>query len=373
MQYVIIPQTVKRVLPTMTSEFILLFKDTAMLSAVGVFELMYSRKQPRRAHRQPDAVRRRGGLLPAHHDSAHQLGHARLEEQARGRRGRRRPRATNAQEARNWWRWKSSPDEPAAELQASARARVEVTAWTQPIVRIKNLHKSFGTLEVLKGVDLEVHKGEVVVILGPSGSGKSTMLRCINRLEEPTSGEICFEDTEITDPKTNINKMRENIGMVFQSFNLFPHLTAKGNVMLAQQKRARALQGRGREDRDSSSSTSVGLGDKVDYFPAQLSGGQQQRVAIARALAMDPHVMLFDEATSALDPELVRGVLDVMKQLAKGGMTMIVVTHEMGFARDVADRVVFMDEGIVHEQGTPEEVFDHPKSERTKDFLGHIS
>jgi len=242
----------------------------------------------------------------------------------------------------------------------------------QPIVRIESLHKYFGTLEVLKGVDLEVEKGQVVVILGPSGSGKSTMLRCINGLEAATAGKIFFEDTEITDPKVDINKVRMNIGMVFQSFNLFPHLTARGNVMLAQQKvlgRSKAEATRIAEEQLDG----VGLGDKIDYFPAQLSGGQQQRVAIARALAMNPHVMLFDEATSALDPELVRGVLDVMKQLAKGGMTMIVVTHEMGFARDVADRVVFMDEGVVHEQGTPEEVFDHPKSERTQDFLGHIT
>ena len=242
----------------------------------------------------------------------------------------------------------------------------------QAIVRIEKLKKSFGSLEVLKGIDLEVNKGEVVVILGPSGSGKSTMLRCINKLETPTDGKIFFEDVEITHTETNINKIREHIGMVFQSFNLFPHLTAKGNVMLAQQrvlKRSKAEA----EKNAIATLEKVGLGDKVDYYPAQLSGGQQQRVAIARALAMDPHVMLFDEATSALDPELVRGVLDVMKELAKGGMTMIVVTHEMGFARDVADRVVFMDEGVVHEQGTPEEVFDHPKSERTKDFLGHIS
>jgi polar amino acid transport system ATP-binding protein len=240
------------------------------------------------------------------------------------------------------------------------------------IVRIQGLKKSFGSLEVLKGIDLDVMKGEVVVVLGPSGSGKSTMLRCINRLEDPTGGHIFFEDIEITHGDTNINEVREHIGMVFQQFNLFPHLTAKGNVMLAQQ---RVLK-RSKAEADANAIRQlekVGLGDKIDYFPAQLSGGQQQRVAIARALAMDPHVMLFDEATSALDPELVRGVLDVMKQLAKGGMTMIVVTHEMGFARDVATRVVFMDEGVVHEQGTPEEVFDNPKSERTKDFLGHIS
>jgi polar amino acid transport system ATP-binding protein len=237
----------------------------------------------------------------------------------------------------------------------------------KPVVRIVGLHKSFGDTEVLKGVDLEVDKGEVVVILGPSGSGKSTMLRCVNRLEESTGGHIWFEDIEITDPKTDINDVREHIGMVFQSFNLFPHLTAKGNVMLAQQRvlkrpKAEALKTAEAQLRK------VGLGDRMDHYPAQLSGGQQQRVAIARALAMDPHVMLFDEVTSALDPELVRGVLDVMKALAKGGMTMLVVTHEMGFARDVADRVIFMDE-----EGPPSEVLDNPKSERTKDFLGHIA
>jgi polar amino acid transport system ATP-binding protein len=242
----------------------------------------------------------------------------------------------------------------------------------QPIVRIEGLKKSFGSLEVLKGVDLEVTKGEVVVILGPSGSGKSTLLRCINKLEASSGGKIFFEDTEITDPSTNINKVRESIGMVFQSFNLFPHLTAKGNVMLAQQKVLK----RSKAEATATAIEQlerVGLGDRVDYFPAQLSGGQQQRVAIARALAMDPHVMLFDEVTSALDPELVRGVLDVMKQLATAGMTMMVVTHEMGFAREVGSRVVFMDDGVIVEQGTPEQVFDNPQSERTQDFLGHIT
>jgi polar amino acid transport system ATP-binding protein len=242
---------------------------------------------------------------------------------------------------------------------------------SQPIIRIDDLHKSFGTTEVLKGVNIEIKKGEVVVILGPSGSGKSTMLRCVNRLEEPTGGHIWFEDIEITDPKTNINEVRESVGMVFQSFNLFPHLTAKGNVMLAQ----RRVRHRGKAEAERTAVeqlTRVGLGDKVDSFPSQLSGGQQQRVAIARALAMDPHVMLFDEVTSALDPELVRGVLDVMKGLAEAGMTMLVVTHEMGFARDVASRVVFMDDGVICEEGTPAEVFDNPKSDRTKDFLGHI-
>ncbi len=242
----------------------------------------------------------------------------------------------------------------------------------EPIVRIRNLRKCFGDLEVLKDVDIDIMKGEVVVVLGPSGSGKSTLLRCVNRLEEATGGEIWFEDTLVNDPKTNINELREHIGMVFQSFNLFPHLTALGNVMIAQRK----VLGRSKTEAERIAQEQlarVGLADRADYFPAQLSGGQQQRVAIARALAMDPHMMLFDEVTSALDPELVRGVLDVMKELAEAGMTMMVVTHEMGFARDVATRVVFMDGGVIVEEGSPSEVFDNPQHERTKDFLGHIT
>jgi polar amino acid transport system ATP-binding protein len=248
----------------------------------------------------------------------------------------------------------------------------ETTATAEPIVRIKGLQKAFGELEVLCGVDMDIQKGEVVVILGPSGSGKSTLLRCVNRLEEPTGGEVWFEDVLVNDKKTDINKVRERIGMVFQSFNLFPHLTAKGNVMMAQRKVLK----RSKEEAERialEQLNKVGLGDRVDYYPSQLSGGQQQRVAIARALAMDPHVMLFDEVTSALDPELVRGVLDVMKELARGGMTMMVVTHEMGFARDVGTRVVFMDGGVIVEEGSPAEVFDNPQHERTKDFLGHIT
>jgi polar amino acid transport system ATP-binding protein len=247
-----------------------------------------------------------------------------------------------------------------------------VSAVTQPVVRIINLHKSFGALEVLKGVDLEVQRGEVVVILGPSGSGKSTMLRCVNHLEEPTSGEVWLQDVQINAQGANVNKVREHIGMVFQSFNLFPHLTAKGNVMLAQRKvlgRSEAEAARIADEQLAK----VGLSDRADHYPSQLSGGQQQRVAIARALAMDPIVMLFDEVTSALDPELVRDVLEVMKELARGGMTMLVVTHEMGFARDVGSRVVFMDGGVIVEQGSPEQVFDNPQNDRTKDFLGHIS
>jgi len=242
----------------------------------------------------------------------------------------------------------------------------------KPVVRIRDLHKYFGDNEVLRGVNIEVQRGEVVVVLGPSGSGKSTMLRCINLLEKPTSGQIFFEDTEITAKGTDINKVREHVGMVFQSFNLFPHLTAKRNVMLAQEKVLKRKKDEAARIAEQQLAR-VGLAERMDYYPSELSGGQQQRVAIARALAMDPHVMLFDEATSALDPELVRGVLDVMRELAEGGMTMIVVTHEMGFARDVADRVIFMDGGVVVEEGTPAQVFENPQHARTKDFLGHIS
>ena len=247
-----------------------------------------------------------------------------------------------------------------AVTEAVEHGEVRFDAATQPIVRIKNLSKAFDDNVVLRDINLDVWRGEVVVVLGPSGSGKSTMLRCINLLETPTGGEVWFEDTEITGKKVDINKVRAKLGMVFQSFNLFPHLSAKHNVMLAQQKVLK----RSKEEAERIAIerlSEVGLADRVDYKPSQLSGGQQQRVAIARALAMDPHVMLFDEATSALDPELVRDVLGVMR------------THEMGFARDVADRVIFMEGGLIVEEGTPEQVFDNPKSERTKDFLGHIS
>lgn len=257
-------------------------------------------------------------------------------------------------------------------MSESNEVREDVMSEDDVIVRIKDLHKSYGDLEVLRGIDIDVHRGEVVVVLGPSGSGKSTMLRCVNLLEKPTSGQIIFEGADITAKGVDINGVRAKLGMVFQQFNLFPHLSVKKNVMIAQQKVLK----RSKEEAEQiavQELEKVGLGDRVDFMPSQLSGGQQQRVAIARALAMNPHVMLFDEATSALDPELVRDVLAVVRDLARGGMTMIVVTHEMKFARDVADRVIFMDGGVVVEQGTPAEVFDHPKSERTREFLGHIS
>ncbi|WP_271001875.1 amino acid ABC transporter ATP-binding protein [Listeria seeligeri] len=239
------------------------------------------------------------------------------------------------------------------------------------MINIKNLHKHFGKLEVLKGIDLEIASGEVVVVIGPSGSGKSTFLRCLNLLEQPTAGNILFENKDLMAKQTNVNELRQKMGMVFQNFNLFPHKNVLENLMLAPKKV---------KNEDSAAAKKhalalldkVGLADKATSFPSQLSGGQQQRVAIARALAMNPDVMLFDEPTSALDPEMVGEVLSVMKSLAKEGMTMVVVTHEMGFAREVADRVVFMDAGVIQEQGTPEEIFGNPQNDRTKDFLGKV-
>lgn len=238
-------------------------------------------------------------------------------------------------------------------------------------ISVKNLKKNFGKLEVLKDISIEMREGEVVCMIGPSGSGKSTFLRCLNRLEKITSGEVIVDGHPISDPRTNINKVRENIGMVFQHFNLFPHLTVKENITLAPTQ----LKLMNKADADARALEllrQVGLADKAEAYPGQLSGGQKQRVAIARSLAMNPDIMLFDEPTSALDPEMVGEVLEVMKQLAADGMTMVVVTHEMGFAREVADRVIFMDEGYIVEQGTPEEIFSSPKEERTKSFLDKV-
>ncbi|MEI3011518.1 MAG: amino acid ABC transporter ATP-binding protein [Sutterella seckii] len=239
------------------------------------------------------------------------------------------------------------------------------------IVEIRNLKKAFGDHVVLDGINLSVRPGEKVVVLGPSGSGKSTMLRCINELEVPTSGKIFVNGVEVTNPKTNLNKVREHLGMVFQRFNLWPHKTVVENVMLAQQIVLKVAEEPARR-KALDLLKSVGLLEKANDYPASLSGGQQQRVAIVRALAMEPKVMLFDEPTSALDPELVGEVLSVMKRLADSGMTMIVVTHEIGFAREVADRVVFMDGGRIVEEGAPEEILVAPKEERTKSFLARV-
>ena len=239
------------------------------------------------------------------------------------------------------------------------------------MIDVKNLHKYFGSLEVLKGIDCHIDKGECVCVIGPSGSGKSTFLRCLNLLETPTKGDIVIDDMHLTEKDFDVDAMRKRVGMVFQHFNLFPHLTILENVTLApirhkmmteEQAKAKAMELLNR----------VGVGDKADNYPAQLSGGQKQRVAIARSLALSPEVMLFDEPTSALDPEMVREVLEVMKQLALEGMTMVVVTHEMGFAREVANRVFFMDGGGILEEGTPEQIFDHPQEERTKAFLSKV-
>ena len=238
-------------------------------------------------------------------------------------------------------------------------------------VEVKNLKKSFHNHHVLKGIDLMVNEGEVVCIIGPSGSGKSTFLRCLNRLETSTDGVILVDGYDITDKKSNINKIRENIGMVFQSFNLFAHLTVKKNIMLAPVN-LKKMSRQEAEKKAMELLERVGLAEKANFYPHQLSGGQQQRVAIARALAMNPDIMLFDEPTSALDPEMVGEVLAVMKELAAQGMTMICVTHEMGFAREVADRVIFIDDGVIMEEGSPEEVFTNPQNPRTIDFLNKV-
>ncbi|WP_018752799.1 amino acid ABC transporter ATP-binding protein [Paenibacillus sanguinis] len=239
------------------------------------------------------------------------------------------------------------------------------------MINVKGLHKKFGALHILRGIDLQISKGEVVVVIGPSGSGKSTFLRCLNLLETPTEGEIRFEGELITDKRHNINQTREKMGMVFQQFNLFPHKTVMDNITLA------PIRVRKKSKAEAEASAlellrTVGLEDKRDGYPSQLSGGQKQRIAIARALAMEPHVMLFDEPTSALDPEMVGEVLDVMKKLAERGMTMVIVTHEMGFAREVGDRILFMDQGVILEQGTPQEVFGSPRHQRTQDFLSKV-
>ena len=242
---------------------------------------------------------------------------------------------------------------------------------TNEMIKIKNLKKSYGKLEVLKGIDTKIKEGEVISIIGPSGSGKSTFLRCINRLEEPTSGQIFIHGTDVLGKKVNINKIRENVGMVFQHFNLYPHKTVLENIILGPIKLKKVSKGEAIK-KAIELLKKVGLEDKKDVYPNKLSGGQKQRVAIARALAMDPQIMLFDEPTSALDPEMIGEVLAVMKELAQAGMTMIVVTHEMGFARNVANRVFFMDGGYILEDDSPKEVFDNPKNSRTKEFLNKV-
>ncbi len=238
-------------------------------------------------------------------------------------------------------------------------------------VHVENLKKNYGHLEVLKGIDLEIKEGEVVCLIGPSGSGKSTFLRCLNKLETVTSGTVIVDGTDLTDKNNDINKTRENIGMVFQHFNLFPHMTVIENIQLAPVTLKKMTKEEAKK-KGMELLTQVGLADKADYYPSQLSGGQKQRVAIARALAMNPDIMLFDEPTSALDPEMVGEVLNVMKQLAKDGMTMVIVTHEMGFAREVASRVIFMDGGYIVEEGAPSEIFSNPQNPRTIDFLNKV-
>lgn len=239
------------------------------------------------------------------------------------------------------------------------------------MIKVNGLHKEFNGLQVLKGVDAHIKNGEVVVVIGPSGSGKSTFLRCLNLLEQPTKGEIIFEGINITDEKNDINKLRQKMGMVFQQFNLFPHMNVLNNITLPPIK-TKNISKEAAEKIAFELLKRIGLEDKAYNYPGQLSGGQKQRIAIARALAMQPDVMLFDEPTSALDPEMVGEVLDVMKKLILEGMTMVIVTHEMGFAREVADRIIFMDGGVIAEEGTPDEIFNNPKNKRTKDFLSKV-
>ena len=239
------------------------------------------------------------------------------------------------------------------------------------LIKVDNLCKSFDDVDVLKGINAEIHKGDVIVVIGASGSGKSTFLRCLNRLEEPTGGKIYFEGTDITDPSVNINVHRQKMGMVFQQFNLFPHMTVLKNLTLGPIKLLKKSKAEA-EKRAMELLVRVGLADRAAAYPSQLSGGQKQRIAIVRALCMEPDVMLFDEPTSALDPEMVGEVLEVMKQLAKEGMTMVVVTHEMGFAREVGTSVVFVDDGVIVEQGEPKEFFENPKNQRLKDFLSKV-
>lgn len=239
------------------------------------------------------------------------------------------------------------------------------------MIKVKGLHKKFNELQVLNGIDTHIKKSEVVVVIGPSGSGKSTFLRCLNLLEQPTNGNIIFEGINLTDEKNDINQIRQKMGMVFQQFNLFPHMNVLDNITLAPMKTKDMPKEQAREIALQLLKR-IGLEDKANSFPKQLSGGQKQRIAIARALAMQPDVMLFDEPTSALDPEMVGEVLDVMKELGREGMTMVIVTHEMGFAKEVASRIIFMDEGIIAEEGTPEQIFNNPKNQRTKDFLSKV-
>lgn len=313
MRYVILPQAVKNILPALGNEFITIIKDSSLLSAIGVMELWNGATTVSTTTYLP--------LTPL--------------------------------------------------LFAAFYYLIMTSILTETLIKIENLHKSFGKNEVLKGINLEIKRGEVVVIIGPSGSGKSTLLRSMNLLEEATKGKLIFEGVDITDKKNDLFAMREKMGMVFQQFNLFPNMTVMENITLSPIK----TKGESREVAEKRAQElleKVGLPDKADAYPQSLSGGQQQRIAIARGLAMEPDVLLFDEPTSALDPEMVGEVLAVMQDLAKSGMTMVIVTHEMGFAREVADRVIFMADGVVVEDGTPEQIFEQTQEQRTKDFLSKV-
>ena len=323
MMLIVIPQAVKNILPAIGNEFVAIIKESSMASIIGVNELMFAGKVVVGSTYL--------GLEPYIVAAVFYF------------------------------------------IMTFTLGRIIslIERRMKKVIHVNNLHKSFGKNDVLKGINEHIKKGEVVVVIGPSGSGKSTFLRCLNLLEEPTSGEIVFEGNSITDKKVDINKIREKMGMVFQQFNLFPHKTVLENLTIAPIK-VKGISKAEAEKKAFELLERVGLTDKAKAYPSSLSGGQKQRIAIARALAMEPDVMLFDEPTSALDPEMVGEVLSVMKDLAKDGMTMVVVTHEMGFAREVGDRILFMDAGNIVEQGTPEEIFSHPKNSRTIDFLSKV-
>ena len=359
MRQVIVPQAVRKVIPPLLNDFIALMKDTSLVGVLGAIEVVKAGQDVQTEFFNGSALVLGRADVPGRHDPA----------RPRGRRAARQ--AAGADLAGRRRRWGADAGDP--DRGADRRARLMAAETT---LKLEGVEKSFGDLHVLRGVDLEIGKGQVVCVLGPSGSGKSTLLRCINLLEPPDKGDILLDGTSICHGEGDkddwdVDFVRQNVGMVFQQFNLFPHKNATENVSMAQ----KTVLGRGDEEARTKAAAlleRVGLADKLEEYPDRLSGGQQQRVAIARALAMDPSVMLFDEVTSALDPELVKEVLDVMRELAAEGMTMVVVTHELGFARDVGDQVVFMDEGVIIEQGAPKTVLDKPKQERTKRFLGLV-
>ncbi|MGE0430714.1 MAG: amino acid ABC transporter permease/ATP-binding protein [Planctomycetota bacterium] len=361
MWHVVLPQAIRNILPALVSQAVALLKDTSLAMAIAVAEITYRAKTLVADTFDTFTIWGLVAILYLVMTLALSLLARELE---RRQKPKPRTRAHDADDA-------TANDEAVTKIRKPAPPAVVPAADAAPLIEVRGLGKSFGPLQVLRDIDLDVAPGEKLVIIGPSGSGKSTLLRCINQLEPATAGSIIVEGKRLGDRGTDINLVRAELGMVFQRFNLFPHMTALGNVMLAP-RNVRGMARDAARERARAMLDRVGLADRMDHYPHELSGGQQQRVAIARALAMSPRVMLFDEATSALDPELVWEVLEVMRQLAAEGMTMLVVTHEMRFAREVGTRLLFMDEGRVLEQGKPADIFDAPQHARTRSFLSRV-